>query len=48
LLKTLPKLKAVFSLGAGVDGFLGDPEYPRAVPLVRFADRWQQRWRNSC
>jgi glyoxylate/hydroxypyruvate reductase len=39
LLKTLPGLKAAFSLGAGVDGFLSDPEYPKAVPLVRFVDR---------
>ena len=38
-LKTLPRLKAIFSLGAGVDGFLGDPEFPRQVPLVRFVDR---------
>lgn len=37
-LKTLPNLKAAFSLGAGVDGFLSDPEYPRHVPLVRFVD----------
>ena len=37
-LKTLPKLKAIFSLGAGVDGFLKDPEFPRNVPLVRFVD----------
>lgn len=36
LLKTLPNIRAVFSLGAGVDGFLADPEYPRQVPLVRF------------
>jgi len=39
LLRTLPNLKAVFSLGAGVDGFLSDPLYPRQVPLLRFADR---------
>ncbi|HUO98432.1 MAG TPA: glyoxylate/hydroxypyruvate reductase A [Rhizomicrobium sp.] len=39
LLKTLPNLKAAFSLGAGVDGFLSDPDYPRHVPLVRFVDR---------
>jgi glyoxylate/hydroxypyruvate reductase len=38
LLATLPNLKAAFSLGAGVDGFLCDPEYPRHVPLVRFVD----------
>jgi glyoxylate/hydroxypyruvate reductase A len=37
-LQSLPNLKAVFSLGAGVDGFLRDPEYPRHLPLVRFVD----------
>ena len=36
-LKTLPKLKAMFSLGAGVDGFLRDPELPQ-LPLTRFVD----------
>jgi glyoxylate/hydroxypyruvate reductase len=39
LLKTLPNLKAVFSLGAGVDGILADADYPKQVPLVRFVDR---------
>src|SRR5258706_9956981 len=38
LLKNLPNLKVVFSLGAGIDGFLADPDYPRGVPLVRFVD----------
>ncbi len=38
LLKTLPNLKAVFSLGAGVDGFLLDPDFPKQIPLVRFVD----------
>lgn len=38
LFKTLPNLKAVFSLGAGVDGFFADPEFPKHVPLVRFVD----------
>jgi glyoxylate/hydroxypyruvate reductase len=42
-LKTLPNLKAVFSLGAGVDGFLADPDYPRQVPLVRFVDHTLSR-----
>ncbi len=42
-LATLPKLKAVFSLGAGVDGFLADKAYPRNVPLVRFVDRTLSR-----
>jgi glyoxylate/hydroxypyruvate reductase len=37
-LKTLPQLRAVFSLGAGVDGFLRDPDFPRHLPLVRFVD----------
>ena len=46
-LKTLPNLKAIFSLGAGVDGFLPDPEFPKQVPLVRFVDRsFRPRWRN--
>lgn len=42
-LKTLPNLKAVFSLGAGVDGFLADRDYPRQVPLVRFVDHTLSR-----
>src|SRR5437764_13113357 len=37
LLATLPKLKAVFSLGAGVDHLLTDPSLP-AVPIVRIVD----------
>lgn len=43
LLKTLPKLKAIFSLGAGIDGFLIDPEFPRHIPLVRFVDETLSR-----
>jgi len=42
-LKTLPRLKAIFSLGAGVDGFLRDPEFPRHLPVVRFVDETLQR-----
>ena len=42
-LKTLPRLKAIFSLGAGVDGFLRDPEFPRHLPVVRFIDQTLQR-----
>jgi glyoxylate/hydroxypyruvate reductase A len=38
-LKTLPNIKAVFSVGAGVDGFLADKDYPKQIPLVRFVDR---------
>src|ERR1700761_5823278 len=37
-LKSLPNLKAVISLGAGVDGFLKDPDFPRHIPLVRCVD----------
>lgn len=33
----LPNLKAIFSLGAGVDGILGDPALPD-VPIVRIVD----------
>jgi glyoxylate/hydroxypyruvate reductase A len=33
-----PNLQAVFSLGAGVDGLLADPAFPRRVPLVRMVD----------
>ena len=43
LLKTLPNLKAVFSLGAGVDGFIADPDYPRHIPLTRFVDHTLSR-----
>ena len=42
-MKTLPRLKAIFSLGAGVDGFLRDPEFPRHLPVVRFVDETLQR-----
>lgn len=37
VLKTLPRLEAIFSVGAGVDHILSDPELPD-VPLVRFVD----------
>jgi len=42
-LKTLPKLKAIFSLGAGIDGFLSDPDFPKHVPLIRFVDETLSR-----
>src|SRR5262249_39701637 len=38
LVKTLPHLKAILSLGAGVDAILRDPELPRGVPIVRLVD----------
>jgi glyoxylate/hydroxypyruvate reductase A len=37
LLATLPGLKLIVSVGAGVDSLLGDPTLPD-VPLVRFVD----------
>ena len=43
LFKTLPNVKAIFSLGAGVDGFLADPDFPKHIPLVRFADHTMSR-----
>jgi glyoxylate/hydroxypyruvate reductase len=38
LLKSLSNLKAVFSMGAGVDGFFAHGDYPAEVPLIRFCD----------
>lgn len=38
LLASLPNLKAILSLGAGVDGILSDPTAPRHVPLIRLVD----------
>jgi glyoxylate/hydroxypyruvate reductase A len=37
LLATLPNLRAIFSLGAGVDHLFADPSLP-AVPIVRIVD----------
>ncbi|HEY7084032.1 MAG TPA: glyoxylate/hydroxypyruvate reductase A [Hyphomicrobiaceae bacterium] len=37
LLKTLPNLRLIVSVGAGVDALLADPDLP-AVPMVRFVD----------
>lgn len=38
LLQSLPNLKAIFSLGAGVDGLLAQPDLPD-VPICRLIDR---------
>jgi glyoxylate/hydroxypyruvate reductase A len=43
LLATFPNLRVVFSLGAGIESFLADPAYPRAVPLTRFVDHGLSR-----
>ena len=37
LLKTLPNLRLIVSVGAGVDHLLSDPDLPD-VPMVRFVD----------
>ncbi|MCC7045965.1 MAG: glyoxylate/hydroxypyruvate reductase A [Alphaproteobacteria bacterium] len=41
LLKTLPNLKAIFSIAAGVDHILRDPDLPKGIPIVRMSDPYQ-------
>ncbi len=38
VVKSLPKLKVIMSLGAGVDAILKDPTLPENVPIVRVND----------
>lgn len=38
LLAQLPRLKAIFSLGAGVDHILRDRNLPKGIPIVRAVD----------
>lgn len=38
-LAKLPNLKAIFSLGAGIDHLASDPDLPPGVPVVRMVDR---------
>lgn len=38
LLASLPNLKLILSLGAGVDHIFGDPELPLHIPIVRLID----------
>jgi glyoxylate/hydroxypyruvate reductase A len=35
VVKSLPRLKVIFSLGAGVDAILEDPTLPKHIPIVR-------------
>jgi glyoxylate/hydroxypyruvate reductase len=37
-LRNYPNLKAIFSLGAGVDHLMRDPDLPEGVPVVRLVD----------
>ena len=38
LLASLPRLRLIQSLGAGIDHLLADPELPREVPIARLVD----------
>jgi glyoxylate/hydroxypyruvate reductase A len=38
VLRTLPNLRAIFALGAGVDQILIDPAFPRHLPLARLVE----------
>ena len=38
VLRNLPRLKVIFSLGAGVDAILRDPTLPGDIPIVRIND----------
>ena len=38
VLRELPKLEVIFSLGAGVDAILTDPTLPGGIPIVRVND----------
>jgi len=38
LLASLPNLKLILSLGAGVDHILCDPQLPQGIPIVRLVD----------
>ncbi len=38
VLKALPNLKVIYSLGAGVDAILKDPTLPEGIPVVRVND----------
>lgn len=38
VLESLPNLKMIFSLGAGVDAILNDPTLPEGVPIARVAE----------
>lgn len=38
VLRNLPNLKVIFSLGAGVDAIINDPTLPENVPIVRVND----------
>ena len=39
ILKRYPNLKAILSLGAGVDHIMSDPDLPKGLPIVRLVDK---------
>ena len=39
ILNQYPNLKAILSLGAGVDHVISDPELPEGLPIVRLVDK---------
>jgi len=38
MLRRFPNLKAIFSIGAGVDHLFGDPDLPAGVPVIRMVE----------
>ena len=47
LLASCPNLKAILSLGAGVDHLFADPELPSTVPIARVGRRWIDKFSNQ-
>lgn len=39
ILKKYPNLKAILSLGAGVDHIISDPDLPKGLPIIRLVDK---------
>jgi len=39
ILKKYPNLKAILSLGAGVDHIISDPDLPAGLPIIRLVDK---------
>src|SRR3954451_16894201 len=48
MLATLPNLRMIFGLGAGIDHLLRDPELPRHVPIVRLVDPYMTDAMSEC
>jgi glyoxylate/hydroxypyruvate reductase A len=48
LMKSLPNLKVIFSLAAGVDHLLRDPDLPSHIPIVRMHDPYQAAMMAEC